>query len=196
MTDMEPNALSPRARNLFDKIEFDSDEKLLGEIRKHPFGLFVIFLTGGLISLALMLSLMIVPLLITEDPVGLGVDITSIRAIMVGVGFLLTVLAITMTAIAAYLFQANVVIVTSEKITQLLYKTIFDRNISQLSIGDVQDVTIKQVGIFARLFNYGTLTIETAGEQENYTFSFTPNPYETGKLIVGSHEENLKKYGN
>lgn len=196
MTSMEPNTLSPRGRSLFSKIEFDSDEKLLGEIRKHPFGLFAILFTGGLIAFALMISLMVVPLLITEDPIGLGIDVTSIRAVLVGLGFLLTVLAITMTAIAAYLFQSNVVIVTNEKITQLLYTTIFHRSISQLSIGDVQDVTIKQVGLFARIFNYGTLTIETAGEQENYTFNFTPNPYETGKLIVGSHEENLKKYGN
>lgn len=196
MTHMEPKLLSPRGRNLFKMIEFDPDENLLGEIRKHPFGLFVIFLTGGLIALALLLCLMILPLLLTEDPIGLGIDIVSIRSVLVGLGFLLTVLALIMTAIAAYLYQSNIVIITSEKITQLLYKTIFDRKISQLSIGDVQDVTIKQIGIFARIFNYGTLVIETAGEQQNYTFTYTPSPYETGKLIVGSHEENLKKYGN
>jgi hypothetical protein len=193
---MEPKLLSARGRNLMKMIEFDPEEQLLGEIRKHPFGLFIIFLTGGLVALALMLSLMVLPLLVTEDPIGLGLDIGSIRSILVGVGFLLTILAIVMTAVAAYLYQSNIVIITSEKITQLLYKTIFDRKISQLSIGDVQDVTINQTGVFARIFNYGTLTIETAGEQENYIFTFTPNPYETGKLIVGSHEENLKRYGN
>ena len=196
MTHMEPKLLSARGRNLMKMIEFDPEEQLLGEIRKHPFGLFIIFLTGGLVALALMLSLMVLPLLVAEDPIGLGLDIGSIRSILVGVGFLLTILAIVMTAVAAYLYQSNIVIITSEKITQLLYKTIFDRKISQLSIGDVQDVTINQTGVFARIFNYGTLTIETAGEQENYIFTFTPNPYETGKLIVGSHEENLKRYGN
>lgn len=196
MTHMEPKLLSARGRNLMKMIEFDPEEQLLGEIRKHPFGLFIIFLTGGLVALALMLSLMVLPILVTEDPIGLGLDIGSIRSILVGVGFLLTILAIVMTSVAAYLYQSNIVIITSEKITQLLYKTIFDRKISQLSIGDVQDVTINQTGVFARIFNYGTLTIETAGEQENYIFTYTPNPYETGKLIVGSHEENLKKYGN
>lgn len=196
MTHMEPSSLSPRARNFFKMIEFDPDEELVGEIRKHPFGLFVIFFTGGLVALALMIALMVLPLLINEDPTGAGLDVGSIRSVLVGLGFLLTLLAIAMTAIAGYLYQSNIVIITSEKITQLLYKTIFDRKISQLSIGDVQDVTINQVGIFARIFNYGTLTIETAGEQANYTFTYTPNPYETGKLIVGSHEENLKRYGN
>ncbi len=70
MTHMDPSALSPRAKNFFQMIEFDSNEELIGEIRKHPFGLFIIFFTGGLVALALMISLMVVPLLITEDPVG------------------------------------------------------------------------------------------------------------------------------
>jgi len=74
----------------------------------------------------------------------------------------------------------------------MLYKTIFDRKISQLGIGDVQDVTVTQKGIFARIFNYGTLVIETAGEQVNYIFTYTPRPYETAKQIVGSHENIVK----
>lgn len=196
MTDMNPNMLSAGGRNLLSKIEFDPDEHLLGEVRKHPFGLFAIIATGGTVAFALMMFLMVLPLLIRTDPIGLGIDIASIRAAAVAVGFFLTILAVIMTGIAAYLYQANVVIVTSEKITQLDYLTIFNRKISQLSIGDVQDVSVKQLGVFARIFNYGTLTIETAGEQQNYTFTFTPNPYETSKIIVGSHEENLKKYGN
>lgn len=196
MHDLDPAKLSHRGRSFFKMIEFDADEHLIGEIKKHPFGLFIIFLTGGLVSLVLMLILMVAPLLINEDPIGLGIDIISIRSILVAIGFLLTTLAIVMTGIAAYLYQSNVVIITSEKITQLMYLTIFNRKISQLSIGDVQDVTVTQIGIFSRIFNYGTLVIETAGEQQNYNFSFTPMPYETAKLIVGSHEENLKRYGN
>ena len=87
-------------------------------------------------------------------------------------------------------------LVTSDKIAQVLYRTIFDRKISQLSIGDVQDVTVTQRGVLARMFNYGTIVIETAGEQQNYTFTFVPDPYMCGKAIVGAHEENLKQYGN
>lgn len=127
---------------------------------------------------------------------GLGIELGSLRPILIAIGFLLTTFSLIGTAIGAYLYQANVVIVTSEKIAQLLYTTLFDRKISQLSIGDVQDVSVQQKGIFARIFNYGTLVVETAGEQNNYVFTFTPQPYETAKAIVGSHEENLKAFGN
>src|SRR5690606_1761851 len=196
MRKMDPASLSDRGRSFFKMIEFDPDETLIGEIRKHPFGLFIIFLTGGLVAFSVLFALIVLPLFIVEDRIGSGIDVGSLRAVLAALGLLLTVLTVAMTAIGAYLYQSNIVIVTSEKVTQLLYKTIFDRKISQLSIGDVQDVTVTQKGIFARIFNYGTLVIETAGEQQNYNFSYTPNPYQTAKLIVGAHEENLKLYGN
>lgn len=193
---MNIESLSSNGKQLFEKIEFDSDEKLIYEVRKHSFGLLVIYLTGFFIATALFVGLVFGSLFINSDPLEMGTDAASIRLLMIVVGSILSLLAIVMTLIAGYLFQSNVVIVTSDKLAQFLYTTIFDRKISQLSIGDVQDVTVSQKGIFARLFNYGTLVVETAGEQQNYTFTYTPYPYEASKAIVGAHEENLKRYGN
>jgi hypothetical protein len=193
---MEVNKLSGIGRRLFEIIEFDDNEQLVYEIRKHPFGLFIVYFTGLFVAAAIFLLLVVGPTLITNDPTGVGVNVTNFKVMLALLGGLLTIFAIIGTAIGAYLYQSNVVLVTSEKIAQVLYKTIFDRKISQLSIGDVQDVTVTQTGIFARIFNYGTLVIETAGEQQNYTFSYTPDPYLAAKAIVGAHEDNLKKFGN
>lgn len=101
-----------------------------------------------------------------------------------------------MMLIAAVIYNNSVVFVTSEKIVQVLYISLFNRKISQLGIGDVQDVTVQQVGIFPRIFNYGTLVVETAGEQQNYTFTYTPRPYESAKAIVGAHEKDVAAHGN
>lgn len=188
--------LSTRAKKFFDMIEFDANEQLIWEIRKHSFGLFLVYFTGLIITSVIFIFLVLFPSLFTRNFMGLGIELGTLRPILIALGFLLTTFSLIGTAIGAYLYQANVVIVTSEKIAQLLYTTLFDRKISQLSIGDVQDVSVQQKGIFARIFNYGTLIVETAGEQNNYIFTFTPQPYETAKSIVGSHEENLKAYGN
>lgn len=193
---MEPTKLSGIGRRLFEVIEFDDNEKLLYEIRKDPFGLALIYFTGFFVAGAILLLLVAAPSFIGSDPTGAGVDVTNARVMLALLGGLLSIVAIIGTAIGAYLYQSNVVLVTSEKIAQVLYRTIFDRKISQLSIGDVQDVTVKQVGIFARIFDYGTLVVETAGEQQNYTFTYTPEPYKAAKAIVGAHETNLKHYGN
>jgi hypothetical protein len=192
---MEVTKLSAIGRRLFEVIEFDENEKLIYEIRKDPFGLFVVYFTGLFVAGAIFLLLVIGPTLLSGDS-SAGFNLTNLRVLSALLGGVLTILAIIGTAIGAYLYQSNVVLVTSEKLAQVLYKTIFDRKISQLSIGDVQDVTVTQTGIFARIFDYGTLIVETAGEQQNYLFTYTPEPYKAAKAIVGAHETNLKEFGN
>lgn len=190
---MHREELSTIGREAFDKIEFDSDERLLYEVRKHPFGLFLIYLFGTFITISL-LSVALGTASYTSTGPGLGVE--GLQPAVVAVCMLLALLSLVMTAIAAWLFKSNVLLVSSDKVSQLLRPTLFHQKISQLSIGDVQDVTVHQKGIFPHLLNYGTIIIETAGEQQNYTFTFTPDPYTAAKALVSAHEENLKLHGN
>lgn len=193
---MNVSQLSATGKKHLPLIELDDQEEILYEIRKHPIGLAGIYLLGLLVAAAVFSISLAATYYLDNDGLGVGTNLDFLKSIITVVGGLMAIFALVMTAIGAYLYQSNVVYVTSEKIAQVLYRTIFDRKISQLSIGDVQDVTTNQRGILARFFNYGTLVIETAGEQANYTFTLTPNPYEASKSIVNAHEENLKKYGN
>lgn len=183
--------VSEHNRKYFNLIEFDENEKLVMEIRKHPFGLFLIEF-GGLFVTAILLAATLfgaytdaIPEEFKGAQMGiLAVGIISIFFVAIG------------TMLASYIYKASVIFITSEKIAQVFYQNILNRKISQLSIGDVQDVTVSQTGLFARIFHYGTLVIETSGEQSNYTFTFVPDPYGSSKAIVNAHEENLKMYGN
>lgn len=187
--------LSNEGRKYFNFIEFDANEELVTEIRKHPFGLLLIFMTGAFVIAALMIIAVVVA---SIDLTGmLGANVASgFKPVALFASLLLIVGAAIMTFIAAFLFRSNVIFVTSEKIAQVVYVSLFNRKISQLSIGDLQDVTVTQKGILAHLFNYGTLVVETSGEQQNYTFSYVPDPYQSSKLIVGAHEKNLVAHGN
>lgn len=193
---MKPEQLSAIGRKFLPLIELDANEKILYEIRKHPFGLAGIYALGLSVAGLLFGGSIGLVYLLDSNPSGSGTDLGSFGPLLLLLGGFLSIFALIMTAIGAYLYQSNVVYVTSEKVAQVLYKSIFHRKISQLSIGDVQDVTTSQSGVFSHLFNYGTLIIETAGEQSNYSFHFTPKPYEASKAIVNAHEENLKLYGN
>lgn len=184
--------LSGVGKKYFSLIEFDDQEELLAEIRKHPFGLFIIMLTGIVIALILFIGVAIIAASGFLETVGFN----GANSIVVFIGFLLSIFVIVATAINAHLYRNNVVFVTNEKIAQVLFITLFNRKISQLSIGDVQDVTVQQNGFLPNTLGYGTLVVETAGEQQNYTFSFVPKPYETSKIIINAHETNLKQYGN
>ena len=190
---MDPSQLSPSARQVFHLIEFDDEERLLFEVRKHWFGLFIIYFIGTLVSAIILAIVLTLGLANTSS---LGTELEALRLPVLMIGLLLVVFSTIVTAVAAYLYRSNVILVTSEKLSQVLNPALFNRKISQLSIGDVQDVTVHQRGIFPHIFKYGTLVIETAGEQQNYNFTFAPEPYESAKAIVNAHEENLKKYGN
>lgn len=187
--------LTTLGQRFFQFIEFDDSEELIKEIRKHPFGLLLVQLTGLLITLVIVGGSLLLGSnlsVITGD----NNNITTIHSGIIACGFVLGIVAIIGTQIAVVLYRSNVIFITSHKISQVMYTSIFNRKLSQLSIGDVQDVTVTQSGIFPRLLNYGTLIIETAGEQQNYTFTFVPKPYEASKAIVGAHEENLERFGN
>ncbi len=190
--------LSSTGKKYFKFIEFDKDEELICEIRKHSIGLFFIYFTG--ISIAVVISVLFGIISLSES-VGYGIEdmgfsATSLQAITTLFGLFFVIFIVIAMTIQGMLYVNNVIFVTSEKIAQVLYINLFHRKISQLSIGDVQDVTVTQKGVMAHFFNYGVLVIETAGEQENYKFSYIPDPYKHAKMIVGAHERNLVKFGN
>lgn len=190
--------LSSMGRKFFDLIEYDENEQLVLEIRKHPFGLLIIWVVGIFVSLILLfIPILVAAFLSSTNVVGISAaSVSSAQVILFVVGIVLGISGLVVTFINSILYKNNVIFVTSEKLAQIVYTSLFNRKISQLSIGDLQDVTVRQKGIFPRAFNFGTLTIETAGEQSNLIFGYVPAPYDSSKLIVGAHEANLHRYGN
>ncbi len=196
MQQKPPSNLSGIGRRFFELIEFDEDEQLITEIRKHPFGLAITYITGGLVIAAILL---IAAVLVSSSSVNSVTGMVgggNLDALVIIAATVLVLLTAGVTIIGAILYESNVVFVTNEKIAQVLYTSIFNRKISQLNIGNVQDVTVDQNGFFARIFDYGTLTIETAGEQVNYVFTFAPKPYLCARHIISAHEAYEEKYGN
>lgn len=175
-------------------IEMDSRESLVCMIKKHVVGLVPIFITGAFVAVMVLFASFGFGYWFEQQadikvpfPVGLAVSI---------VGIVISALVVFFTSVAAFIYRNNIIIVTSDKIAQILYRNLVDRKISQLSLGDIQDVTVEQRGLFARVFNYGTLIIETSGEQNNYNFTYTPFPYDCAKDLVGAREASIKAYGN
>lgn len=195
---MDPNQLSAPGKKFFERVEFDEDERLIKEVTKDPFGLVMIYVSGAFVTILIFSLFVIGGSLFSFESTTMdtGIESSSFQSLLVIVGFFLTIFSVIITTVVAYLYKNSIVLITSEKVVQQLYIALFNRKISQLSIADVQDVTVKQQGIFAHIFNYGTLTIESAGEQSNYSFTFTPEPYQVAKDLVGSHEADVAKHGN
>ena len=192
----KPEQLSPLGRRYFSLIEFDDKEHLLWEIRKHVVGLVLLILSGVFVGLAIVLAAMVILFGVADSLALESGEQANLNSPIIAITFFVVTFVVLATLINAIVYRSSVVYITNQKIAQVLYKTIFHRKISQLSIGDVQDVTVKQVGPISRLFGYGTLVIETAGEQENYTFTYVPFPHFAAKTIIQAHENNMQQYGN
>lgn len=175
-------------------IELDPDEKPICTIKRHPIGLVAVYLTGALIALGVIFGSSFFGAWLNSQPeFSTGRSFGGYISIAgLVVGFVVTLF----TYIAGYVYSNSAILVTSDKVAQILYKNLVDRKISQLSLGDIQDVTVDQSGLLARIFKYGTLIIETAGEQNNFTFNYTPYPYQCAEDIVFARESSIKKYGN
>jgi guanylate kinase len=55
-------------------------------------------------------------------------------------------------------------------------------------MSNVEDVSEEQRGILASIFSYGTLTVQTAGEMENFIFTLCPNPAALADRIIEARQ--------
>lgn len=189
--------MEPIKRADLNLFEHDAEEEILGEIPRHPIGLFFIAF-NALVLILIILAALFYSIRNQDqlaDAVGInqGVDVGNVPTI---IAVTLVFLIVLGAALAAYVYEGNYIVITDQKLVFVNQKNIFARRISQLSIGDVQDVTVDQLTLLSRIFHYGTINIETAGEQAHFVVPYAKDPHTAGKSIVEAHEKNLHKYGN
>lgn len=192
-SDIAAKAAQRRGR-LFDptgRIEgLTPEETLVADIRRHPFGLFLIYFQ---VFLALMLGIFLATAFIPTLSDLLGTSRSTAGAVVVAFIMFSLIFALIFVVLATRIYKGNQLIVSDKNVTQVLQIGLFDRKISELGMANIEDVTAQQSGIFPTLFNYGTLRIETAGEQNNFIFVYTPNPNAYAKAILDARLEFIGK---
>lgn len=89
-------------------------------------------------------------------------------------------------------YYLDVWIVTSERIINIEQKGLFFRVTSEQKLYRIQDVTSELKGFFSTFLNYGTVYIQTAGEQPRFIFKEVPAPQQVAKKISQMVEQNKK----
>lgn len=89
--------------------------------------------------------------------------------------------------IPTWLKSQERLILTEESILQVLQPGVFANKVSQLGLQHVNDVSVRQ-GFFGNIFNFGMVTIETPGEQQNYVFPMVKNAQLAAREIIEAHE--------
>lgn len=166
----------------------DKNEKVVHEVRQHPFGMLTIWLVAAAIVIATL--------------VGLGylnsnkerLDIENISGILAIAGAVFSVIVILYSMLMTWLYSQNELIITNENIVEITQKGIFHKDVSQLNLAKIQDVSATHKGIFATIFKYGIITIETAGEKESFQFNYCPNASECAKEVIEAHQKYMLEH--
>ncbi len=164
----------------------DDNETMLQIVHKHWFGLIIVYVEIGLgfVAAAVLLWLML-PIVMTHSD---SYEIRRTFSVFLGAGAILTWLVLVLFT---YIYRQSKLIITNKNLTQIVQHGLFNRQVSELSMADVEDVTAHKKGFFANFFDYGGLLVETAGETENFEFTMCPKPDVYGKTVLDAREQFL-----
>lgn len=159
-------------------------ERVVCEIRRHPFGLLGTYLAVAVIIAVALAAAILVPTLLP--------DISAQTKLGAVLGALVAACVAGLYAwVVVYIYKENRWVVTSDSITEITQVGLFNKQTSQLSLANLEDVTVDQAGLIPSLLGFGTLHVETAGEHSKFLFPFCPDPNGTARKIIAAHEQYI-----
>ncbi len=154
-------------------------EKIILFTRRHWivfFGhIFTSVLIGGIIMAVLYAAYYYVPYF-AEDPDGIKILVT--------IGAIVTLMIWLVIYIGWIDYYLDVWIVSNERIVEIKQNALFNRQISELELQHIEDVSAKIIGFWGTLLGFGTIFVQTAATTEMFEFLRIPRPYEVQKVIL------------
>lgn len=159
------------------------DERVICEIKRHPIGMLLVYVSTGIVLIVLaVLAFVVIPNTVDDSS-------SSVNTLAVLGFFIFLLLSLIFVFITNIVYWGNRWVITSDSITQFEQTSLFSKESSQLSLGNLEDAAAEKIGILATIFNFGTLKAETAGEREKFTLSFCPTPDVYAQKILAARED-------
>jgi len=83
----------------------------------------------------------------------------------------------------------NIYIVTNERVVDIDFVNLLYKEFSEARLAKIQDLSFTAGGVFAAIFNYGSVHVQTAGEMPNFVFEKVRNPEQIVKTISEAAEQ-------
>lgn len=158
-------------------------EQIICEIKRHPIGIVGTYIGATLLFVLLALvGYLAIPSAVADY------STSKVYNYVTGGLLILLVIELLYVWIVNIVYRGNRWIVTSDSITQVTQTGLFAKRNSQLSMGNLEDITAEQNGILPSMFNYGILKAETAGEHSKFRFLYCPNPNYYAQCILKARE--------
>lgn len=190
---MEPQRQQPSADALrrheesvkqYPDLNLSQGEYIISAVKQHPIGLvkvwaMVLFVVLAAFGLAAAYAYEMSKQTTTSfSPMLLVIPAALISLLAVLFGF-----------IATTIYNANRFYLTNESVIQHIQLSLFNKREQTISLGNVEDTSYHQEGIFENMFNYGQIRLSTQGDETTYRFHYASSPKKQVALLNNAVED-------
>jgi membrane protein YdbS with pleckstrin-like domain len=187
--------MKPISKSRLELFSLTGSEQPIGEAHRHLIGSVYIFANGLFVSLVLLALLYYI---VSNEgqffsffKINYTWPLTQVASLLIG---LMITVVVIITALAIAIYRRDYLALTSHRVVFFKSLGLIKRKLSQLNLADVQDVTVYQNNLLSRMFDFGTVVVETAGEQSNLIMKQVSKPYDVSKRIIEAHEKHVERY--
>lgn len=166
----------------------DPDEQVILFTRRHWL---ILFRHGLLIALLATLPFLARWVIHYYAPDVL-VDDGTLRSVLLRLAAYVYWMFVALFAFATWIdYYLDYWVITDRRIVSVEQAGLFSRTIAQVSLGRVQDATSQMRGVWATVFHFGEVFIQSAGEEARFVFTQVPNPNGVVTTVMDLHQKNL-----
>jgi hypothetical protein len=168
-------------------IQLEAEERVLLKVRKHKF----ILIIQALPMIILVIGLPIVYTYIAK--LGYFASFAG-NTVYLFIFSYATIFLLSWIAFFVFWtdYYLDTLIVTNKRLLDIEQRGFFNREISILRLDKIQDITVTIKGVLATFIDFGSLHIQTAGEQREFVVRDIPNPNKVRKIIYDLHNKILE----
>ena len=179
---------------MFERLQLEDDEQIIGVIRRHWFFLFLQCISVVVLMLIPLCGLFVLSVFAPDVLRMVFISYAPYLFFSLALWFLINWMMLALIWTDHYL---DIWAITDRRIIKIDQVRLFNRHVSSFRLERLQDLTVEVDGILATLLDYGTIHAETAsGHDEQFTASFLPHPEQIKSRILESADKRTAVSGS
>ena len=189
MNPLDPGHDNPKSKVGNELSVHQKGERTIFTVHKHPFGLAGAYSLSGIVAI----TVAFLTYYLSHNTVTNG-NATISAAFATLVFIVVATLCALYSLLYTKVYMGNSWVLTTDSLTQVQQSNLFDRESSQLSLHNLEDISAEQNGFLPHILNYGILKVETAGEKTKFSFNYCPNPNYYARQVLAARENFLTSH--
>lgn len=166
------------SRQKYPFIQFLPNEYVAIDVARTSFGYLKNWVGAIVVFVVMILLLVALPFVHLQ-----GVDLGAAFPVILLGGLVLTAIASAFAAIATYVFKRNHLLITNERVFRREQLTPFAFNDQNIELAKVENCSFSQDGLVQQMFDYGTISLKTVGDESTYNFDFASDPKDQFQIV-------------